>query len=113
MVDACRDLQAVELICLLVLGEHETEIQVLVVGHALGREHKAAVELAHALVHLAVGGEKLQLHRVLLFGGARRDHVVDLHVGGRVIEIGHRLGVRSLVLDRCGDAESGQLANHI
>jgi len=82
LVDLRLHLQAVIETSLEVLGEHEAESQVLLVGEIGSVEDKFPVELASALVDLGVSLEELELHGVAsrVVEGALSDHVVHFHV---------------------------------
>lgn len=113
-VDLGGDLEAVILAILGVVGEHEAEFEVLLVGKALSGEDDAAVQLANTLIHLGVHVEELELHgvalRVVDSGGG--DDVVDLHVSGLSVDLNEVLRGARVVLDELGEGEFGELSDH-
>lgn len=113
MVDPGVDLEAVILGRLRVSCKHETEAEVLIVWEVFSVESHAAMEFAHAFVHLTVFLEELELHCVAfrVVDGTIRDQVVELDVGSRVA-VGNRLGFASVFLDKAWEAEFGQLSDH-
>jgi len=81
-----RYLKTVILSLLFVVGEHEPEFEVLLVGHFFRVENEAAVELSDALIHLTVLLEELQLHSIALsiIDCASCNKIVNLHISGLI-----------------------------
>ena len=110
LVDLCLDLEAVIETSLEVLGEHESESQVLLVWEIGGVEDEFTVELPGALVDLGVSLEELELHGVAscVVEGALSDHIVHLHV--RAVCCLLHAAVRGG--HEAGKSQSGELSDH-